>query len=50
MLFDISLSNMFLISPQAKATETAVNKWYYIKLKKLLCSEGNQQQNEKATY
>ena len=34
MLFDISLSNIFLtLSLQARGTKTKMNKWNYIKLK-----------------
>ena len=34
MLFDISLSNVFLnMSPQARETKTKIKKWDYIKLK-----------------
>ena len=34
MLFDISLSNIFLdMSPQARETKAKINKWDYIKLK-----------------
>ena len=34
MLFDISLSNIFLdLSPQARETKSKINKWDYIKLK-----------------
>ena len=34
MLFDISLSNVFLdLSPQARPTEAKINKWDYISLK-----------------
>ena len=32
---------------KAKATKGNINKWVYIKLKKLLHSKGNHQQNEK---
>ena len=48
---DIGLSNMFLdLTPQVRVTKANINRWDYIKLKKLLHSEGNYQQNEKATY
>ena len=51
MLFDTSLSNIFLnMSPQARETKAKINKWDYIKLKKLLHSKGNHQQNKKTTY
>ena len=34
MLFDISLSNIFLdLSSQARETKANINKWDYIKLK-----------------
>ena len=51
VLFDIGLCNIFLdLSPQARETKTKINTWDFIKTKKLLYSEGNYQQNEKATH
>ena len=36
MLFDIGLSNVFLdLSLQARETKAKINKWDYIKLKRL---------------
>ena len=51
VLFDMSLSNIFLdMSPQARETKAKIIKWDYLKLKKLLHSKENHQQNEKTTY
>ena len=50
---DIDLSDVFVaLIPKATATKEKINKWNYIKLKenKFLHSEGNHQQNKKATY
>ena len=45
-LIDISLGNEFLhLTSKAK-----INKWDYVKLKKLVFSKGNCEQNEKAKY
>ena len=49
--FDIDLNYILLdLSPQARETKAKINKWDYIKLKKLLHSKGNHQQNKKTTY
>ena len=48
MLFDIGFSSSILdMSSQARGAKSKINKWDYIKLKKLLYSEWNQQQNKK---
>lgn len=50
-LFGFSLGNNFVnITPKVQATKTKIIKWDYIKLKKLLHSKRNNQQNEKGTY
>ena len=38
------------MSPQAREITVKTNKWDDIKLKSFLHSEGNYEQNEKATY
>ena len=48
--FDIVHSSFSLgMSPEARETKAKINYWDFIKIKKLLHSEGNSQQNEKAT-
>ena len=48
MLFDIGLSNIFWYIPSGKGNK---NKWMGLcQTRKLLHSEGNDQQNEKAAY
>ena len=50
-LFDINCSNIILDqSPKAKEIKANVNKRDLIKLKNLLHSKRNHQQNEKITY
>ena len=45
-LFDLSHSNLLLsTSTEARETKAKVNYWDLIKIKKLLHSEGNNQQN-----
>ena len=46
---DTGLGNE-LLDLITKAKSTKINKWNYIKLKKLFQSKGNHQQNEKTTY
>ena len=44
--FDISYSTIFLeMSPEARETKAKMNYWDYIKIKNLLHSKGNNQQN-----
>jgi len=43
---DIDCMNIFLdISPEARGTKAKINCWDYIKIKNLLHSKGNKQQN-----
>ena len=45
-LFDLGHSNFSLdMSPEARETKAKINHWNYIKIKKLLHCEGNNQQN-----
>ena len=48
MLSDI-LPISFLLSSQSRETKGKINKWDYMKLKKLL-HKGTYQQNEKSAY
>ena len=51
MLFDISLSNIFLnMFTQARKTKAKINKMVLHQTKTLFHGEGNCQQNEKAAY
>ena len=48
---DIGHSNIFLdLSLEARKTKAKINYWDYIKIKKLLHSKGNNQQNKKTIY
>ena len=50
-LFNIGLSNTFLdMFPRARETKVKINRWNFIKLKKLVHSEGNYEQNKKTVY
>lgn len=53
-LFDINLSNIFFLGEyilfQVKITKSKISKWDYIKLKNLLQSEENHEQNKKVTH
>ena len=45
-LFDLGHSNFLLnTSPEARETKAKINYWDFIKIKNLLHSEGNNQQN-----
>ena len=45
-LFDLGYSNFLLVmSPRARKTKAKMNYWDFIKIKKLLQGEGNNQQN-----
>ena len=47
---NLGLSDDFMnLTLKVNATKAKLNKWNYIKLISL-CSKGNHQQNEKATY
>ena len=49
--FDISRGNISLgVSPLAREAEAKLSFWDCTKVKKLLHSNGNHQQNKKATY
>ena len=51
MFFDIGLSNILGdVSPQAREPKAKINKVGLHKTKKLLHSEGNDQQNKKTAY
>ena len=39
MHFDIGLSNIFLMAPQAKETKAKINKWDNIKLKSIFTAK-----------
>ena len=49
--YEIIGSNVFLyMSPEARETKAKINYWDHIKIKKLLQSKYNNQQNPQATF
>ena len=44
-LFDLNRNFLLDMSPEARETKAKINHWDFIKIKKLLHSKGNNQQN-----
>ena len=46
----LNIKKNFFSNNEGKGTKVKIDKWDYIKLKKLLHNRGNHQQNEMTTY